>query len=208
MIKDRSKDVIKSGGEWISTVELENALMAHPAIAEAAVIAIPDEKWAERPLACVVLREGATATADELREFLAPNFAKWWLPDRFEFLPGDPEDGRRQVPQDRACASSSPRRRLPRSALVTGGRSGIGAAIVAALERDGADVQVLDLVDGFDVSDPRAWDVGRRGRPRVSERRRRRGRGRRRAHQRRAVPAHRRRRTSTASSSACAASRR
>jgi fatty-acyl-CoA synthase len=91
MIKDRSKDVIKSGGEWISTVELENALMAHPAIAEAAVIAIPDEKWAERPLACVVVREGATATADELREFLAPSFAKWWLPDRFEFLPEIPK---------------------------------------------------------------------------------------------------------------------
>ncbi len=86
MIKDRSKDVIKSGGEWISTVELENALMAHPAVAEAAVIAIPDEKWAERPLAAIVLKEGATATADELREFLAPNFAKWWLPDRFEFI--------------------------------------------------------------------------------------------------------------------------
>ena len=91
MIKDRSKDVIKSGGEWISTVELENALMAHPAIAEAAVIAIPDEKWAERPLACVVLREGASATADELRDFLAPSFAKWWLPDRFEFLPEIPK---------------------------------------------------------------------------------------------------------------------
>ena len=86
MIKDRSKDVIKSGGEWISSVELENALMAHPAVAEAAVIAIPDEKWSERPLAAVVLKEGATATADELREFLAPNFAKWWLPDRFEFI--------------------------------------------------------------------------------------------------------------------------
>lgn len=91
VIKDRSKDVIKSGGEWISTVELENALMAHPAIAEAAVIAIPDEKWGERPLACVVLREGATATADDLREFLAPSFAKWWLPDRFEFLPEIPK---------------------------------------------------------------------------------------------------------------------
>ena len=85
-IKDRSKDVIKSGGEWISSVELENALMAHPAIAEAAVIAVPDEKWDERPLAAVVLREGQTATADELREFLAPNFAKWWLPERFEFI--------------------------------------------------------------------------------------------------------------------------
>ena len=91
MIKDRSKDVIKSGGEWISSVELENALMAHPAVAEAAVIAIPDEKWAERPLAVVVLKEGASATADELREFLAPNFAKWWLPDRFEFVPEIPK---------------------------------------------------------------------------------------------------------------------
>jgi fatty-acyl-CoA synthase len=85
-IKDRSKDVIKSGGEWISSVELENALMAHPAIAEAAVVAVPDPKWDERPLAAVVLREGKIATADELRDFLAPNFAKWWLPDRFEFV--------------------------------------------------------------------------------------------------------------------------
>jgi len=85
-IKDRSKDVIKSGGEWISSVELENALMAHPAVAEAAVVAVPDAKWDERPLAAVVLREGAAATAAELREFLAPDFAKWWLPDRFEFV--------------------------------------------------------------------------------------------------------------------------
>ncbi len=85
-IKDRSKDVIKSGGEWISSVELENALMAHPAIAEAAVIAIPDEKWQERPLAAVVLKEGMSTTAEELREFLAPRFAKWWLPDRYEFV--------------------------------------------------------------------------------------------------------------------------
>ncbi len=85
-IKDRSKDVIKSGGEWISSVELENAIMAHPAVAEAAVIAVPDEKWAERPLAAVVLKEGASANAEELREFLAPNFAKFWLPDRIEFI--------------------------------------------------------------------------------------------------------------------------
>jgi fatty-acyl-CoA synthase len=85
-IKDRSKDVIKSGGEWISSVELENALMAHPAVAEAAVIAIPDEKWQERPLAAVLLKEGASATAEELRDFLAPQFAKWWLPDRIEFV--------------------------------------------------------------------------------------------------------------------------
>jgi acyl-CoA synthetase (AMP-forming)/AMP-acid ligase II len=85
-IKDRSKDVIKSGGEWISSVELENALMAHPAVAEAAVIGIPDEKWSERPLAAVVLKEGMSASADELGEFLAPRFAKWWLPDRYEFV--------------------------------------------------------------------------------------------------------------------------
>ena len=90
-IKDRSKDVIKSGGEWISSVELENALMAHPAVAEAAVIAIPDDKWSERPLAAVVLKEGATATPDELRDFLAPQFAKWWLPERVEFVAESPK---------------------------------------------------------------------------------------------------------------------
>jgi fatty-acyl-CoA synthase len=85
-IKDRSKDVIKSGGEWISSVDLENALMAHPAVAEAAVIAIPHPKWDERPLAAIVLKEGQSATAEELNEFLAPQFAKWWLPDRYEFI--------------------------------------------------------------------------------------------------------------------------
>jgi fatty-acyl-CoA synthase len=84
-IKDRSKDVIKSGGEWISSVDLENALMAHPAVVEAAVIAVPDEKWQERPLGVVVLKDDATATEEQLREFLAPNFAKWWLPDRIVF---------------------------------------------------------------------------------------------------------------------------
>ncbi|HST26274.1 MAG TPA: long-chain fatty acid--CoA ligase [Gaiellaceae bacterium] len=85
-IKDRSKDVIKSGGEWISSVDLENALMGHAAVAEAAVIAIPDEKWTERPLAVVVLRPGEQATGEELREFLSGRFAKWWLPDAFEFV--------------------------------------------------------------------------------------------------------------------------
>jgi fatty-acyl-CoA synthase len=85
-IKDRAKDIIKSGGEWISSVDLENALVAHPAVAEAAVIAIPDERWQERPLAVVVLKPGESATADELRDFIAPRFAKWWLPDRIEFV--------------------------------------------------------------------------------------------------------------------------
>ncbi len=85
-VQDRAKDLVKSGGEWISTVALENALMGHEAVAEAAVIAVPDDKWSERPLAVVVLHEGASVTPDELREYLAPQFAKWWLPDRFEFV--------------------------------------------------------------------------------------------------------------------------
>jgi fatty-acyl-CoA synthase len=85
-IQDRSKDVIKSGGEWISSVALENALMGHPAIAEAAVIAVPSEKWDERPLAVCVLREGQNATGDDLHDFLAADFAKWWLPDAFVFV--------------------------------------------------------------------------------------------------------------------------
>ena len=85
-IKDRSKDVIKSGGEWISSVDLECELMAHPAVAEAAVIAIPDPKWDERPLAVVVLKPGEQATGEELREFLGKSFVKWCLPDRFEFI--------------------------------------------------------------------------------------------------------------------------
>jgi acyl-CoA synthetase (AMP-forming)/AMP-acid ligase II len=85
-IQDRSKDVIKSGGEWVSSVALENAIMGHPAVAEAAVIAVPDPKWQERPLAVVVLKEGQTATREDICEFIAPEFAKWQLPDRFEFV--------------------------------------------------------------------------------------------------------------------------
>jgi fatty-acyl-CoA synthase len=85
-IQDRAKDLIKSGGEWISSVALENAIMAHPAVAEAAVIAVRDPKWDERPLAAVVLRSGATLAADELRAFLADKVAKWWLPERIEFV--------------------------------------------------------------------------------------------------------------------------
>ncbi len=85
-ITDRSKDVIKSGGEWISSVELENALMAHPAVREAAVVAVPDERWDERPLACVVLREGVTATPADLCGYLADKVAKWWLPERWTFI--------------------------------------------------------------------------------------------------------------------------
>jgi len=85
-ITDRAKDVIKSGGEWISSVELENELMAHPGVVEAAVIAKPDARWAERPLCCVVLREEGCASAEDLLEHLRPRVAKWWLPDEFAFV--------------------------------------------------------------------------------------------------------------------------
>ncbi len=83
---DRTKDLIKSGGEWIGSVELENEIMAHPKVAEAAVIAIPSEKWVERPLACVVVKPGETLTAEEVIEHLRPRVAKWWLPDAVEFI--------------------------------------------------------------------------------------------------------------------------
>lgn len=85
-LTDRTKDLIKSGGEWISSVDLENALMSHPAVFEAAVIAVPHPKWQERPLACVVLKEGATASKEELIESIELDFAKWWLPDDVVFL--------------------------------------------------------------------------------------------------------------------------
>ena len=85
-LRDRTKDVIKSGGEWISSVELENEIMAHPAVAEAAVIGLPHPKWSERPLACVVLREGESATKDEIVAFLDGRVAKWWLPDDVTFV--------------------------------------------------------------------------------------------------------------------------
>jgi fatty-acyl-CoA synthase len=89
-ICDRAKDLVKSGGEWISSVDLENQLMTHSAVAEAAVIAIPDDRWGERPLAAVVLRDGMEAAPDELRAHLGSEFAKWQLPDRIEFIEAIP----------------------------------------------------------------------------------------------------------------------
>ena len=83
---DRTKDVIKSGGEWISSVDLENELMGHPKVAEAAVIGVPHEKWSERPLACVVVRPGEELTKDEVLAFLEDKVAKWWLPDDVVFV--------------------------------------------------------------------------------------------------------------------------
>jgi fatty-acyl-CoA synthase len=85
-LTDRAKDVIKSGGEWISSMELENAIMAHPDVTEAAVIGVPDEKWGERPLATVVLRDGASVTAADLRSFLADQVPRWQLPERWSFI--------------------------------------------------------------------------------------------------------------------------
>ena len=85
-IADRTKDLIKSGGEWISSVDLENAIMSHPAVKEAAVVGIPHPKWDERPLAAVVLKEGENATAEEILDHIRPLVAKWWMPDAVEFI--------------------------------------------------------------------------------------------------------------------------
>jgi fatty-acyl-CoA synthase len=85
-ITDRAKDVIKSGGEWISSVELENAIMAHPDVVEAAVIGVPDERWQERPLACVVLKGGAAADPSVLATFLGERVARWWVPERWSLI--------------------------------------------------------------------------------------------------------------------------
>ncbi|WDZ86430.1 fatty acid--CoA ligase [Micromonospora cathayae] len=90
-LTDRAKDVIKSGGEWISSVELENALMAHPAVTEACVVGVPDDRWGERPLATVVLSPGASVTPEELREFLAGTVARWQLPERWAFVDAVPK---------------------------------------------------------------------------------------------------------------------
>ncbi|MEV5115711.1 long-chain fatty acid--CoA ligase [Peribacillus frigoritolerans] len=94
-IVDRTKDLIKSGGEWISSVDIENALMAHEGIFEAAVIAVPHEKWQERPIACVVLKEAykGQVSQEDIIEFLKPQFAKWWLPDEVVFLDEIPKTG-------------------------------------------------------------------------------------------------------------------
>lgn len=83
---DRTKDVIKSGGEWISSIDLENAATGHPAVAEAAVIGVPHPKWQERPLLLAVLRPGHATTRDELLDYLAGEVAKWWLPDDVVFV--------------------------------------------------------------------------------------------------------------------------
>ena len=159
-IQDRAKDLVKSGGEWISTVALENALMGHPAVLEAAVIAVPDEKWGERPLAVVVFRAGQSADADELRDFLAPNFAKLVAARAVRGRRRASEDGGRQVPQDRAARalqleegdpwerSSAPSRRAA-VALVTIDNppmNALSSALLAELEAE------LDRLDNDDAT--------------------------------------------------------
>jgi fatty-acyl-CoA synthase len=83
---DRTKDVIKSGGEWISSVDLENALMGHPDVVECAVIGVADARWDERPLACIVTRAGAALTPADLDAYLGERVASWWIPERYTFL--------------------------------------------------------------------------------------------------------------------------
>ena len=85
-ISDRAKDVIKSGGEWISTLELESAILTHPAVREVAVVAVPDPRWGERPLACVVPAPGQSVTPEELREHLSGLVVKWWVPEQWAFV--------------------------------------------------------------------------------------------------------------------------
>ncbi len=85
-ITDRSKDVIKSGGEWISSLELETALAGHPDVLDAAVIGVPDERWQERPMAAVVVRQGSATTPEQLRDYLATRVARWWLPERWSII--------------------------------------------------------------------------------------------------------------------------
>jgi fatty-acyl-CoA synthase len=92
-ITDRAKDVIKSGGEWISSLDLENELMAHPYVVEATVVGVNHQKWQERPVAFVVARQGAAVSEDELIEHLRPRVAKWWLPDRVIFIDEIPKTG-------------------------------------------------------------------------------------------------------------------
>jgi len=112
-IVDRSKDLIKSGGEWISSVDLENLVMAHPEVAEAAVVAITHPKWGERPLVVLVRRPGSTLDAQQLREFLRPKLAKFQLPDDFEWVDAIPKTSTgkflktrmREMYRDRVSAS-------------------------------------------------------------------------------------------------------
>jgi fatty-acyl-CoA synthase len=120
---DRSRDLIKSGGEWISSIALENALMGHPAVAAAVVVAYPHPKWQERPMAFIIARPGTAPTDKELRGFLEPKFAKWWLPDTFEFVDDIPRTSagkwdraklRAEIKEHLSASSSGPKKKTSR----------------------------------------------------------------------------------------------
>ena len=154
------KDLVKSGGEWISSVALENALMGHPAVAEAAVIAVPDEQWSERPLAVVVFKEGESATARGAPRAPRGQLRQVPAAGALRVRRRDPEDGRRQVQEDGAAGAvrtrADPRLRVVEIAgktfLVTGGASGLGAATARLLEEAGGHAVVADLPE-TDVTD-------------------------------------------------------
>ena len=105
-ITDRSKDVIKSGGEWISSIDLENLAVGHPKVAEAAVIGVQHPKWDERPLLVVVLKEGQSATKEEILGFFDGKIAKWWMPDDVVFVSAIPHTATGKI-QKTCCASNS-----------------------------------------------------------------------------------------------------
>jgi fatty-acyl-CoA synthase len=106
-LTDRTKDVIKSGGEWISSVELENIVMGHPAIAEAAVVGIPDSKWGERPLVAVVLRAGHDADAEQLRDYIAASIPRWQVPENWSFISQIPKTSTGKFDKKRLRADHS-----------------------------------------------------------------------------------------------------
>ena len=102
-ITDRAKDVIKSGGEWISSIDIENFAVGHPDVAEAAVIGVAHPKWDERPLLVVVPKEGTTPKTEDVLDFLKPKIAKWWMPDDMQFVAGNPAHRDRQDQQAEAA---------------------------------------------------------------------------------------------------------
>ncbi len=132
-LTDRAKDVIKSGGEWISSMELENVLMAHPSVAEAAVVGVPDERWGERPLAAVVLRADAPPTTpDELRAFLGERIPRWQLPERWCFIAEVPKTSvgkfKKTTLRDQYAAGTLEVTRLAPLQHLHGHRLGTGSA--------------------------------------------------------------------------------
>jgi fatty-acyl-CoA synthase len=110
-IVDRTKDLVKSGGEWISSVELERVLAGHPSVLESAVVAVPHQRWGERPVALISIRPGATPDEDDIRRFLEERVASWWVPDVFEFVDQLPKTGVGKIDKKRLREEYAPRLR-------------------------------------------------------------------------------------------------